>query len=225
VAGSTDLPLLVDADTGWESPFMCARAAKEFCQAGVAGMHLEDQVVLKRCGHRPNKRLVTREEMCERIAAAVDARPDPAFVIMARTDAVAVEGMEGAMARAREYVEAGADMVFPEALSGLDQYRQFAEAAGVPVLANITEFGKTPMYTTGELAGAGVRLALYPLSAFRAMSAAAAQVYSAIRRDGTQRAALDLMQTREDLYRNLNYQAFEQEMDRLMEEEDHDDAG
>lgn len=225
VAAATDLPLLVDADTGWDSPFMSARAAREFCQAGVAGMHLEDQVVLKRCGHRPNKKLVSREDMCDRIAAAVDARPDPSFVVIARTDAFAVEGMDRAIARAKEYVEAGADMIFPEALAELAHYERFAKAVGVPVLANITEFGKTPMFTTQELAGAGVRLVLYPLSAFRAMSAAALKVYGAIRRDGTQKAALDLMQTREELYGHLNYQAFEQEMDRIIEEDGHDNAG
>ncbi|HEY8240942.1 MAG TPA: methylisocitrate lyase, partial [Kiritimatiellia bacterium] len=225
VAGATDLPLLVDADTGWDSPFMSARAARELCQAGAAGMHLEDQVMLKRCGHRPNKKLVPREEMCDRIRAAVDARPDPSFVVMARTDAVAVEGMDRAVARALEYVDAGADMVFPEALGELAQYERFAKAVGVPVLANITEFGKTPMFAAKELAGAGVRLVLYPLSAFRAMSAAAEKVYGVIRKDGTQKAALDLMQTREELYGHLDYQSYEQEMDRLIQEESHDDAG
>jgi methylisocitrate lyase len=225
VASATDLPLLVDADTGWDSPFMSARAAREICQAGAAGMHLEDQVVLKRCGHRPNKKVIPREEMCDRIKAAVDARPDPSFVVMARTDAVAVEGMDRAVARAREYVEAGADMIFPEALAELAQYERFCKAVGVPVLANITEFGKTPMFTTQELAGAGVRLVLYPLSAFRAMSAVALKVYGAIRSEGTQKAVLGLMQTREELYGHLDYQAYEQEMDRLIEEESHDDAG
>jgi methylisocitrate lyase len=225
VAAATDLPLLVDADTGWDSPFMSARAAREFCQAGAAGMHLEDQVVLKRCGHRPNKKLVVREEMCDRIRAAVDARPDPSFVVMARTDALAVEGMDRAVSRAREYVEAGADMVFPEALGALADYERFVKAVGVPVLANITEFGKTPMFTAKELAGAGVRLALYPLSAFRAMSSAAEKVYGAIRRDGTQKAVVETMQTREELYKHLDYQSYEQEMDRLIQEGNHDDAG
>ena len=183
--------------------------------AGAAGLHLEDQVQAKRCGHRPGKALVPAAEMVDRIKAAVDARPDADFVIMARTDAHAVEGQQAAVERALEYVRAGADMIFAEALTTLEEYRQFTARVGVPVLANLTEFGKTPLFTTAELAGAGVRLVLYPLSAFRAMSQAALAVYETIRRDGTQREAVARMQTREELYEVLGYHAYEQKLDLL----------
>jgi methylisocitrate lyase len=182
---------------------------QELERAGAAGVHLEDQVAAKRCGHRPGKSLVEPGEMVDRLKAAVDARGDRRFVVMARTDAAASEGLAGAIDRARRYLEAGADMIFAEALAGLDEYRQFAAAVDAPVLANITEFGRTPLFTTAELAAAGVRLALYPLSAFRAMSRAAETVYAAIRRDGTQRAAVDAMQTRDELYKVLDYHSYE----------------
>ena len=218
LAGATNLPVLVDADTGWGGPAMVQKTVREMARAGAAGIHMEDQVPSKRCGHRPNKRVISVDAMCDKIEAAVAARLDPTFVIMARTDALAVEGMDKAIVRAKEYVAAGADMIFPEALADLAQYKQFCDAVGVPVLANITEFGKTPMFTTKELGSAGVRLVLYPLSAFRAMSAAALKVYETIRREGTQRAALDAMQTRDELYAMLNYHAFEKEMDELIDE-------
>jgi methylisocitrate lyase len=217
IAGATELPLLVDADTGWGAAFSIARTARELARAGAAGLHLEDQVQAKRCGHRPGKALVGAGEMADRIRAAVDARPDEAFVIMARTDAHAVEGQRAAIERAAAYVEAGADMIFAEALGTLDEFREFARALPVPVLANITEFGRTPLFTTAELAAAGVRLVLYPLSAFRAMSRAAVDVYTAIRRDGSQRAAIDGMQTRAELYEVLGYQAYERKLDELFE--------
>src|SRR6185369_14234704 len=185
ITGASRLPLLVDADTGWGHAFMIGRTVREMIRAGAAGMHIEDQVAAKRCGHRPGKALVSSREMEDRIKAAVDARTDPAFVIMARTDAFAVEGLDAAIERACRYREAGADMLFPEALTELGQYRRFAEEVGIPVLANMTEFGLTPLFTAEALAGAGVSLALYPLSAFRAMCAAALQVYRAIRCDGT----------------------------------------
>jgi len=219
ICGITDLPLLVDADTGWGQAFMIARTVRDLTRAGAAGIHIEDQVQAKRCGHRPGKALVTPPEMCDRIRAAVDARPDPRFVIMARTDAHAVEGQAAALDRAAAYVEAGADMIFAEALQTLDEYRDFTAAIDVPVLANITEFGKTPLFTTEELAGAGVRLALYPLSAFRAMSNAAIAVYGALRSDGTQKAALELMQTRDELYEVLGYHDYEARLDRLFADE------
>jgi methylisocitrate lyase len=215
ITAATELPLLVDADTGFGSAFNIARTCRELQRAGAAGMHLEDQVQAKRCGHRPGKALVAAGEMVDRIKAAVDARQDPAFVIMARTDAHAVEGQRAAVERALQYVAAGADMIFAEALTSLDEYREFTAKIGVPVLANLTEFGKTPMFTVAELAGAGVRLVLYPLSAFRAMSQAALAVYTAIRRDGTQRAVIDRMQTREELYRVLDYHSYEEQLDRL----------
>ncbi|MBX3702693.1 MAG: methylisocitrate lyase [Steroidobacteraceae bacterium] len=215
ISGACDLPLLVDADTGWGAAFSIARTTRELIRAGAAGMHLEDQVQAKRCGHRPGKALVGAGEMADRIRAAVDARSDAGFVVMARTDAHAVEGQQAAIERAAAYVEAGADMVFAEALTTLDEYRQFTRALPVPVLANITEFGRTPLFTTAELGGAGVRLVLYPLSAFRAMSQAALTVYGAIRRDGGQRAVVDRMQTRAELYEVLGYQAYEQKLDEL----------
>jgi len=215
ITGSTDLPLLVDADTGWGTAFNIARTVREMERAGAAALHLEDQVSAKRCGHRPGKALVSSAEMCDRIRAAVDGRDDGAFVIMARTDAHAVEGQAQAVDRALAYVDAGADMIFAEALNTLDEYREFTAAVSVPVLANITEFGQTPLFTTDELAGAGVRLALYPLSAFRAMSAAALAVYETLRREGTQQAVIDTMQTRKDLYEVLGYHEYERKLDAL----------
>ena len=199
---------------------MIARTVREMIRAGAGGMHVEDQVAAKRCGHRPGKALVSCTEMVDRIRAAVDARTDPAFVIMARTDAFASEGLEAAIERACRYREAGADMIFPEALTGLEQYRRFAEALGIPLLANMTEFGLTPLFTLDELATAGVGLALYPLSAFRAMSAAALKVYRTIRRDGSQRAVLGEMQTRVGLYEVLGYQAYESKLDELFGKEE-----
>jgi methylisocitrate lyase len=182
---------------------------------GAAGLHIEDQVGAKRCGHRPNKEIVPQAEMVDRVKAAVDARTDRHFVVMARTDALAVEGLDGAIERARACVEAGADMIFPEAMTELSMYRQFVEAVGVPVLANITEFGSTPLFTVAELGGAGVSLVLYPLSAFRAMNKAAESVYAAIRRDGTQRAMVERMQTRDELYRSIGYYDYERRLDAL----------
>ena len=215
ITGAVELPLLVDADTGFGSAFNIARACRDLARAGAAGLHLEDQVGAKRCGHRPGKALVASEEMEDRLKAAVDARPEPSFVIMARTDAHAVEGQKSALERAERYVAAGADMIFAEALTSLEEYREFTSRIPVPVLANLTEFGRTPLYTTAELAAAGIRLILYPLSAFRAMSQAALAVYEAIRRDGTQRGVLPRMQTREELYRVLDYHAYEEKLDRL----------
>lgn len=219
ITAATRLPLLVDADTGFGSAFSIARTVKELARAGAAGLHLEDQVQAKRCGHRPGKAIVPKEEMVDRVKAAVDARTDASFVIMARTDALAVEGLEAAIERAVACREAGADMIFPEAVTGLDQYRRFAEAVGVPILANITEFGRTPLYTLDELREAGVGLALYPLSAFRAMSRAAERVYRTIRTDGTQRRALEAMQTREELYEVLDYHRYERMLDELFGKE------
>lgn len=215
----TDLPVLVDIDTGWGEAFQIARTIRTLSRAGAAGVHLEDQVAAKRCGHRPGKALVPPDEMVDRIRAAVQARTDASFVVMARTDAVAAEGLEAALDRARRYVEAGADMLFPEGLRTLTQYQQFVDAVPVPVLANITEFGVTPLLTVEELRSVGVRLVLYPLSAFRAMSAAALQVYQAIRTDGTQKNVLDRMQTREELYHYLGYHAVEQALDQLLARE------
>jgi methylisocitrate lyase len=210
----TELPLLVDIDTGWGSAFNIARTVKQMIRAGAAGSHIEDQVLAKRCGHRPGKAIVSKDEMVDRVKAAADARTDD-FVIMARTDALAVEGMDSAIERAIACVEAGADMIFPEAIRDLDQYRQFVAAVDVPVLANITEFGATPLFTTDQLRGTGVGLVLYPLSAFRAMNKAALAVYEAIRRDGTQQGVVDLMQTRMELYDFLGYHAYEQKLDEL----------
>lgn len=209
------LPLLVDADTGFGSAFNVARTTRELIRAGAAGMHLEDQAQAKRCGHRPNKALVSSAEMCDRLKAAVDARHDPRFTIMARTDAFANEGLEATIARAAEYVDAGADMIFAEALTSLDAYARFCGALEVPVLANLTEFGRTPYFRVEELAGAGVALVLYPLSAFRAMSRAALDVYTAIREHGTQISVLERMQTREELYEVLGYHAYEDKLDQL----------
>ncbi len=216
---ATELPVLVDADTGWGGAFNVARTVRALEKAGAAAMHLEDQVQQKRCGHRPGKAIVSKEEMVDRIKAAVDARRDPAFAIMARTDALAVEGLEPALERARLCVEAGADLIFPEAVTSLEQYRRFADALDAPVLANLTEFGATPLFTTEQLAGAGVRLALYPLSAFRAMSAAALAVYRALRQEGTQRSVVDRMQTRQELYEHLDYHSFERKLDLLFQRE------
>ncbi len=212
----TPLPLLVDVDTGFgASAFNIARTVRSLIKAGAAAMHIEDQVGAKRCGHRPGKELVSQQEMADRIKAAVDARTDPSFVVMARTDALAVEGLDAALRRARACVEAGADMIFPEAITELAMYRTFADAVGVPILANITEFGQTPLFTVDELRSAGVAIALYPLSAFRAMNQAALYVYHTLRRDGSQRAAVPSMQTRADLYDFLGYHDYEQRLDRL----------
>jgi methylisocitrate lyase len=218
IASATDLPLLVDADTGWGSAFMISRSIRELARAGAAACHLEDQVAVKRCGHRPGKALVDSAEMCDRLKAAVDGRADDDFVIMARTDAHAVEGQQAAIDRAAAYVDAGADAIFAEALTTLDEYKQFTDVIKVPVLANLTEFGKTPLFTTAELRDAGVRMALYPLSAFRAMSAAALQVFETLRREGTQAAVVDTMQTRMELYDVLGYQAYEDKLDELFQE-------
>lgn len=223
ITDACSLPLLVDVDTGFGSAFNIARTVRSLIKAGAAALHMEDQVQAKRCGHRPGKALVPPEEMVDRVKAAVDARSDPSFIIMARTDALAVEGLESALERSRRYVEAGADMIFAEAVTDLELYQKFKEAAGVPVLANITEFGKTPLFSTQQLAEAGVDIALYPLSAFRAMSAAAAQVYQTIRREGTQQAVIGLMQTRAELYEVLNYYAYEQKLDQLFAKERRDD--
>jgi methylisocitrate lyase len=210
------LPLLVDADTGFgASAFSIARTVKSLIKAGAAAMHIEDQVGAKRCGHRPGKELVSQQEMVDRIMAAVDARSDAQFVIMARTDALAVEGLDAAIERAHACVAAGADMIFPEAITDIDMYGRFAEAVRVPVLANLTEFGQTPLFTVDEIARAGVAIALYPLSAFRAMNKAALGVYEALRRDGTQRNVVDTMQTRSELYDFLGYHAYEQKLDQL----------
>jgi len=218
ISYATDLPLLVDADTGWGGAFMIGRTVREMSRAGAAGCHIEDQVGVKRCGHRPGKALVETTEMVDRIKAAVDGRADMKFTIMARTDAHAVEGQQATLDRAAAYVEAGADMIFAEALTTLPEYRQFTSAISVPVLANLTEFGKTPMFTTDELQQAGVRLVLYPLSAFRAMSSAALHVYETLRRDGTQKAAIDTMQTRMELYDVLGYHEYEEKLDQLFAE-------
>jgi methylisocitrate lyase len=219
ITSATDLPLLVDADTGWGAAFNISRTVADLIRSGAAGCHLEDQVQAKRCGHRPGKALVSAAEMVDRLKAAVDGRTDPQFVLMARTDAHAVEGQQAAIDRALAYVEAGADMIFAEALTTLDEYRQFTSAVKVPVLANITEFGKTPLFTVQELAGAGARLVLYPLSAFRAMSRAAEMVYGALRREGTQQGVVDRMQTRVELYDVLGYHDYEQKLDALFARE------
>jgi methylisocitrate lyase len=216
ITNASSLPLLVDVDTGFgASAFNIARTVRSLCGAGAAAMHIEDQVGAKRCGHRPGKELVSTGEMVDRVKAAVDARPDPDFVVMARTDALAVEGLEAALDRAAACVEAGADMIFPEAITELGMYRRFVDAVRVPVLANITEFGQTPLFTVEELRSAGVSIALYPLSAFRAMNQAALNVYRTLRRDGTQKAAVDSMQTRSELYDFLGYHAYEQKLDAL----------
>lgn len=215
ITDAVPLPLLVDADTGWGGAFNIARTVRSFIKFGAAGLHIEDQVQSKRCGHRPGKEIVSQQEMVDRVKAAVDARTDSSFVIMARTDALAVEGLERAIERAVACVEAGADMIFPEAITELSMYRRFRDAVRVPILANITEFGQTPLYARDELAGVGVDIVLHCCSAYRAMNAAALAVYQAIRRDGTQKNVLDRMQTRADLYRYLNYHAYEETLDRL----------
>jgi methylisocitrate lyase len=220
ITGACDLPLLVDADTGWGGAFSIARTVRELTRAGAAALHLEDQVAAKRCGHRPGKALVPPEEMSDRIKAAVDARPDPSFVLMARTDAYSVEGLSAAIDRARRYVESGADMIFAEAMTTLEEYRQFTQASHVPVLANLTEFGKTPLFSLEQMREVGVAMVLYPLSAFRAMSAAAARVYETIRRDGSQKDLADSMQTREQLYDVLGYHEYEQKLDELFARDD-----
>lgn len=219
ICSATDLPLLVDIDTGWGSAFMIGRAVREMIWSGAAACHIEDQVAVKRCGHRPGKALVETAEMADRLKAAVDGRIDDSFVIMARTDAHAVEGQQAAIDRAAAYVEAGADMIFAEALTTLEEYRQFTDVIKVPVLANLTEFGKTPLFTVEELAEVGVAMTLYPLSAFRAMSKAALQVYETIRKDGTQAAAINDMQTRMELYEVLNYQSYEDKLDALFDQQ------
>ena len=211
--------LLVDIDTGWGSAFMISRTIREMIRSGAAACHIEDQVAVKRCGHRPGKALVESREMSDRLKAAADGRSDNQFVIMARTDAHAVEGQQAAIDRAGAYVEAGADMIFAEALTTLDEYQQFTDAVRVPVLANLTEFGMTPLFTAEQLANVGVRMALYPLSAFRAMSAAALNVYTTLREEGTQASTIDAMQTRMELYEVLRYQAYEDKLDELFAEQ------
>ncbi len=215
----TELPVLVDIDVGWGGAFNIARTVRSMTKGGAAAVHIEDQVMQKRCGHRPGKAIVSQAEMVDRIKAAVDAKTDPDFVIMARTDALAVEGLQSAIDRASACAEAGADMIFPEAITDLDMYKEFIDAVEVPVLANITEFGSTPMFTTDELAGVGVSIALYPLSAFRAANAAALKVYQSLIAEGTQQNVLDIMQTRADLYDYLDYHSYEQKLDALFSEE------
>ena len=215
ITDASELPLLVDIDTGWGGNFNIARCIREMTRAGVAAVHIEDQVMQKRCGHRPNKAIVSKDEMVDRIKAAVDAKTDDNFVVMARTDALAVEGMEAAVERAVACVEAGADMIFPEAINTLEQYQTFTDAVKVPCLANITEFGATPLFTAEELAKVGIRIQLFPLSAFRAMSKAAEQVYQSILQTGTQDDVVDSMQTRMELYDYLGYHEYEQKLDEL----------
>lgn len=215
ITAATDLPLLVDIDTGWGGAFNISRTIKEMIRAGAAGVHLEDQVAQKRCGHRPNKEIVSREEMTDRVKAAVDARTDDAFIVMARTDALAVSGLDEVIVRAKMAEEAGADAIFAEAMTELDMYRQVVDAVDIPVLANITEFGATPCYTTEELGSVGIAMALYPLSAFRAMSKAALQVYQTLRDEGTQANVIDTMQTRAELYEFLGYHDYERKLDEL----------
>ena len=219
ITSASKLPLLVDIDTGWGGAFNIARTIKEMTKAGVAAVHMEDQVSQKRCGHRPNKSLVSCEEMVDRIKAAVDAKEDDSFFIMARTDAFASEGMQAAIDRSSKYLEAGADGIFLEAVTDLEDYKKFNSQVDGLLLANITEFGKTPLFTNKELASVGVDMSLYPLSAFRAMSLAAEKVYESLSKEGTQRNVLDIMQTREELYERLNYHEFEQKLDKLFSEE------
>jgi methylisocitrate lyase len=219
ITSASKLPLLVDIDTGWGGAFNIARTIKEMTKAGVAAVHMEDQVSQKRCGHRPNKSLVTCEEMVDRIKAAVDAKEDDSFFIMARTDAFASEGMQAAIDRSSKYLDAGADGIFLEAVTDLEDYKEFNSEVDALLLANITEFGKTPLFTNEELASVGVDMSLYPLSAFRAMSLAAEKVYESLSKEGTQRNVLDIMQTREELYERLNYHEFEQKLDKLFSEE------
>jgi methylisocitrate lyase len=218
ITDACELPLLVDADTGWGGAFNIARTVKSFIKFGAAGLHIEDQVQAKRCGHRPGKEVVSKQEMVDRIKAAVDARTDDQFVVMARTDALAVEGIDKAIERAIACVDAGADMIFPEAMTDLPMYARFKEAVKVPILANITEFGHTPLYTRAELATVGVDIVLHCCSAYRAMNAAALATYQAIRRDGTQKNVLDTMQTRADLYKYLDYHSYEDKLNELFAE-------
>jgi methylisocitrate lyase len=218
ITRATDLPLLVDCDTGWGGAFLIARTVREMSSAGAAGIHIEDQVQAKRCGHRPGKALVTPEEMADRVKSAADAKPDADFVLMARTDAYSVEGLDAAIDRANRYLEAGADMIFAEAMTSLEEYRRFASAVNAPVLANLTEFGRTPLFTLDELRPTGVRMALYPLSAFRAMGAVARRVYEALRQGDKQSELLPLMQTREQLYEVLGYAEYERKLDALFAE-------
>ena len=225
ITGITDLPVLVDIDTGWGNALMINRAIRELIHAGAAGVHIEDQVQAKRCGHLPGKALVSAAEMIDRVKAAVDAKTDPDFVVMARTDALAVEGLEPALTRARQYQEAGADMLFPEALTELALYQRFAAVVDIPILANMTEFGVTPLFTTQQLASVGVDLVLYPLSAFRAMNAAALNVYAVLRSEGTQQAVVSSMQTREELYTFLHYSAYQEKMDQLFKQNGEEDNG
>jgi methylisocitrate lyase len=221
ITGVCDLPLLVDADTGFgSSAFNIGRTVKELIKAGAAAMHIEDQVQAKRCGHRPNKEIVSKAEMVDRIKAAVDARTDSDFCIMARTDAIAIEGVDKAIERSLAYIEAGADLVFPEAIRDLDGYKKFASAVGKPILANITEFGLTPLFTRDELGASGVGMILYPLSAFRAMNKAAENVFEAIRREGTQAGVIETMQTRDELYERINYYQYERALDKFQSEKD-----
>jgi len=220
ITDNIDIPVLVDIDTGWGSAFNIARSIKSMIKFGAAAVHIEDQIQAKRCGHRPGKAIVTKEEMVDRIKAAVNARTDSDFVIMARTDAIAVEGIEAAIDRAAACVAAGADMIFPEAVKDLETYKKFAQAVKVPILANITEFGSTPLFTVDELRKADVSLVLYPLSAFRAMSKAALAVYGTIRAEGTQKNIIDTMQTREELYDYLGYHSFEQKLDAIFSREE-----
>ena len=215
----TTLPLLVDIDTGWGGAFNIARTIRSMIKAGAGAVHIEDQVGTKRCGHRPGKELVSKQEMVDRVKTAVDARTDPGFVIMARTDALAVEGIEAAIDRALAYVEAGADMIFPEAITELSMYQTFKSAVKVPILANITEFGQTPLFTTQELGSVGVDMVLYCCSAYRAMNAAALKVYESIREEGTQKSVVPLMQSRADLYKYLDYHSYEQKLDELFSQQ------
>ena len=219
ITAATEVPLLVDIDTGWGGAFNIARTIRDMTAAGAAAVHIEDQVAQKRCGHRPNKAIVSVAEMVDRIKAAVDAKTDPEFVVMARTDALSVEGFNAAVDRAGAFAEAGADAIFAEAMTEIDMYRSIVSAAGVPVLANLTEFGQTPLYTTEELAGVGIAMALYPLSAFRAMNKAALNVYKEIREQGTQAAVVDTMQTRMELYDFLGYHEYEKKLDQLFAEQ------
>ena len=224
ITGATDTPLLVDIDTGWGGAFSIARTIREMEKAGVGAVHIEDQVTQKRCGHRPNKAIVSAEEMCDRIKAAVDARTDPSFILMARTDALAVDGFNAVLDRTQAYVEAGADAIFAEAMTDISMYGEIVDSVDVPILANLTEFGATPLYSVDELRRVGVHMVLYPLSAFRAMNLAALNVYKEIRTKGTQRGVVAAMQTRDQLYEFLGYHAFEQKLDELFRE-DSDDGG
>lgn len=219
ITGASSLPLLVDIDTGFGGAFNIARTIRSVEKAGAAAVHIEDQVQAKRCGHRPNKAIVSKDEMVDRVKCAVDAKYDANFVVMARTDALAVEGLQSAIDRACACVEAGADMIFPEAIDSLETYQKFTDALDVPILANITEFGATPLFTTEELKSVGIAIALYPLSAFRAMNKAALEVYQTIKRNGSQRELIDLMQTREELYDFLDYHNYEQKLDQLLKKE------